>query len=355
MRVPSLLMLLMLAFVTPASAQFYEHKTITFLINYGAGGNADLEARVFQQFLPKYIPGAPQIILQFAPGAGGINGMNMLGMNIGSRADGLTMGYFTFGPISTIAEDPALKINVADFVVIGATKSFALAYGRKDMPPGIEKPADLAKATKVFAGGYARSSLHDTRLRFALELLGVPYQMVTGFQTIGAINKAMVQNELNFSSSTLPGWTTQVIPQVVNTGIGIPLFQFPVMGKNGEPVGFPPLDRAGIPTFDAVYKEVFGKPPSGPKWEALLLANHLGTQMQRLMVLPKGSPPEARDALRKGIIAVSKDPEFIAAFHKVTNEDPLINPAEDVEPLLKQMYEVSPEVKKVVKESILEQ
>ena len=51
-----------------------------------------------------------------------------------------------------------------------------------------------------------------------------------------------------------------------------------------------------VPTFDQVYKEAFGKPPSGPKWDALLLTNHLGTQMQRLIVLPKGSPAEAVSA-----------------------------------------------------------
>ena len=95
-------------------------------------------------------------------------------------------------PIATIAEDPALKINGADCAVVGSTKSYALTYGRKDIPPGISKPSDLAKATKVFVGGYSRSSLHDTRLRLSLELLGAPYQMVTGFQTIGAINKAIV-------------------------------------------------------------------------------------------------------------------------------------------------------------------
>ena len=47
-----------LTFVTclPVQAQFYKDKTLTLLINYGAGGNADIEARVFQQHLKKHIP-----------------------------------------------------------------------------------------------------------------------------------------------------------------------------------------------------------------------------------------------------------------------------------------------------------
>ncbi len=32
---------------SPASAQFYKDKTLTLLVNYAAGGNADTEARVY--------------------------------------------------------------------------------------------------------------------------------------------------------------------------------------------------------------------------------------------------------------------------------------------------------------------
>ena len=34
---------------TPASAQFYKDKTLTLLVNYAAGGNADTEARVLAE------------------------------------------------------------------------------------------------------------------------------------------------------------------------------------------------------------------------------------------------------------------------------------------------------------------
>ena len=259
---------LALALAAPAGAQFYRDKTLTLLINYGAGGNADIEARVFQQHLKKHNPGAPNVIIQNQPGAGGINAMNMLGLNVGSRADGLTLGYFTFGPISSIAEDPNLRIDVSDFVVVGASKSAALAYGRKDIPPGMSQPADIVKAPKLFVAGYARSTLHDTRLRMALELLGIPFTMVTGFQATGAVNKAMAQGEVNFTGSSLPGYQTQAIPQIVNLGIGMPFFQFPVIGADGKPAGSPMLSAQGIPTFDQLYVQVKGQPLSGPKWEA---------------------------------------------------------------------------------------
>jgi hypothetical protein len=266
----------------------------------------------------------------------------------------MTLGYFTFGPISSIAEDPALKVDVADFRVVGAMKSWAVAYGRKDIPPGIVKPSDLAKATKVYIGGYSRSSLHDTRLRFAMEILGVPYVMVTGFQTTSMINKAMLQNELNITGSTLPGYQTQAVPQLVDAGVAMPLFQFPVIGKDGKPAGNPALTKQGIPRFDELYQEAFGKPPSGPKWEAMLLTTHLGSQMQRLIVFPKGSPAEAVNDMRGAFQKVVKDEEFATAYRRVTHEEPDVATADEVEPMLRRLHEVSPEVKKVIKESIAE-
>ncbi len=343
-----------LAGATPVSAQFYKDKTLTLLINYGAGGNADVEARVYQIHLKKFIPGAPNIIIQHQPGAGGINAINMLGLNVGSKSDGMTLGYFTFSPTPWVSDDPSLRVKLTDFVAVGASRSWAVAYARKDTAPGLARPADIAKATKVFVGGYARPTLHDTRLRMTFELLNVPYTMVTGFQSTAVVNKAMLQNEINVSGSSLPGYQTQAVPQLIDTGVAIPLFQYPVMDGAGRPVGNPQLESQGLQRFDVVYEQAMGKPPSGPKWEAMLLMNNLGSQMQRLMVLPKGSPMEAAEALRQAFQDVAKDPAFATDYFNVTKEKPDIRRAEDVQHMIEQLYKVDPAIKQVVKDSIAE-
>ena len=93
---------------SPASAQFYKDKTLTLLVNYAAGGNADTEARVVQRHLAKHIAGPPTVIIRNVAGAGGANAMNQLGLNVGSQPDGLTVGYFTMSATSTIIGDPVL-------------------------------------------------------------------------------------------------------------------------------------------------------------------------------------------------------------------------------------------------------
>jgi tripartite-type tricarboxylate transporter receptor subunit TctC len=338
---------------TPGFAQFYKNKILTLLVNYGVGGNADTEARVYQHYLPKYIPGNPTVIIRNVPGAGGATAMNQLGLNIASQPDGLTIGYFTASATQSLVDDPSLRVKLYDFAVVMAARGWNIVYARKDIAPGgLTRPADIAKARDVFAGGYARGTSHDTRLRLALDILGLPFRMVTGFPGTAQINKAMLQNEVNFTGSSLPGYKTQVIPQIINPGIGMVICQYPVIGADGQPSGNPALERAGILTFDKVYAEAFGHPPSGVKFDALLLMNDLSSKVQRLIVLPKGSPAEAVEVMRQAFDAVAHDKDFIEDYQKITGEEPDLVKADLIEPLFERMRHVEPEVVRVLKESV---
>jgi tripartite-type tricarboxylate transporter receptor subunit TctC len=348
--------LLIAAFVLvagPASAQFYKDKTLTLLVNYAVGGNADTEARVYQRHLARYIPGRPTVIIRNVAGAGGASAMNQLGLNVGSQPDGLTVGYFTMSATSTIIDDPVLKIKVGDFIPIVAAPGWNVVYARKDIVPGgYTKPADFARAANIFAGGYSRATSHDTRLRLALEIMNKPYTMVTGFPGTAQINKAMLQNEINFTGSSLPGFQTQAIPQIINPGVGIVLFHHPVMAPDGSPQGNPALEKQGMVTFYDFYTQAFGKPPSGPKYQALFLMNDISTKMQRGVFLPKGSPMEAALALRQAFHAVEKDKDFADDYKRITGEEPDLVPAAEVERIFERIRTVDPEVKRVLKDSV---
>jgi len=354
MLVRSLLVTTALLLATsPASAQFYKDKTLTLLVNYAAGGNADTEARVVQRHLAKYIAGPPTVIIRNVAGAGGANAMNQLGLNVGSQPDGLTVGYFTMSATSTIIDDPVLKIKVQDFIPIVAAPGWNVVYARKDIVPGgYTKPADFKRAANIFAGGYSRATSHDTRLRLALEIMDKPYTMVTGFPGTAQLNKAMLQNEINFTGSSLPGFTTQAIPQIINPGVGVVLFHHPVIGPDGKALGNPLLLKQGMITFYDFYLQAFGKEPTSAKYQALFLMNDISTKMQRGVFLPKGSPMEAALALRQAFHAVEKDKDFIEDYRRITGEEPELVPAEEVERIFERIRDVDPEVKRVLRESV---
>ena len=175
---------------------------------------------------------------------------------------------------------------------------------------------------------------------------------MVGFPGTADINKAMQQNEVNLSGSSLPGYQTQVLPNIIKPGIGMALFHYPIIGENGKPVGNPSLEAEGVQPMHKVYKEAFGKDPSGVKFETLLLMNTIGTNLQRAILLPKGSPPAAVDALRGAFGAIGKDPAFIAEYEKMTGEKPELVSIDDLKPLFERLKNIDPAIKKTLVDSI---
>ncbi|MGH6991632.1 MAG: hypothetical protein ACREE3_17165 [Stellaceae bacterium] len=90
------------AFAAPANAQFYKGRSITMIINYGAGGNTDIEGRVFARHLSDHLAGKPNFVVIDKPGAGGLVGINYLGSGA-VKADGLSFGFFTFNAVAPIS------------------------------------------------------------------------------------------------------------------------------------------------------------------------------------------------------------------------------------------------------------
>jgi tripartite-type tricarboxylate transporter receptor subunit TctC len=54
------------------SETFYKGKTIRIIVGFTPGGFYDRWARLLARYMPKYIPGSPEFIVQNMPGAGSI-------------------------------------------------------------------------------------------------------------------------------------------------------------------------------------------------------------------------------------------------------------------------------------------
>src|SRR5262245_62835663 len=53
------------------AADYYDGKTITFIVGTDVGGGFSIYARAIARHLPRHIPGRPTIVLKNMPGAGG--------------------------------------------------------------------------------------------------------------------------------------------------------------------------------------------------------------------------------------------------------------------------------------------
>ena len=101
LRIKGFLFLSLCPFVSltlnPASAQtnFYQGKTMTYVVGLLAGDSTDLWARALARSMVKHIPGNPNIIVQNMTGAGTMIAANYL-YSV-ARPDGLTLGSVSPG------------------------------------------------------------------------------------------------------------------------------------------------------------------------------------------------------------------------------------------------------------------
>ena len=271
-----MLIVLVVALVSVrAEAQGFQGKLITMMNNYQAGGNADIEARIFQRHLSRHIAGNPTVIVINRPGAGGMVGVNWLA-SLNAPTDGTLFCYCTLNIVNSLV-DPSFKVNYQDFAYIAGIRQWTAAYGRRDIPPGLKKPADLAHAVDVFGAGYSPSNSHDMSIKLTLEMIGAKFRMVSGLQSVADINRSILQKETNFTLSTMPNFMSQTVSGIIQEGIAMPMWYFPTIGSDGAvEKRSAELEALNIQPFADVYREVHGRDPVGPKWEALARVSHHG-------------------------------------------------------------------------------
>ena len=350
-RTAFLLLVALIALCAPAFAAekaFYQGKTITFLINFSAGGPTDIEGRIVARYLARHIPGNPLIVVQNMSGAGGVTGINYLGEK--AKPDALTLGYFT-GPYNHhMMKSTTLRTDLMKVPYIASVGSVTVCYIRSDVAPGIKKPTDIAKAERFRAGGLSFDSNKDLRFRLAFDILGLKYDYVTGYNSSNDARLAVQRNEIQYHDENIPGYRGVVEPQLVKTGIVTPLYYHDVIkpdGTMGKSPDYPELD-----SFTEIYTQIHGKAPTGIKYETLKAANMASQNLSRVALLPPNSPKEAVLALRQAFTALSKDEEFIAEAKKVMRFQPRFDVGEDGERLRDKVLRAPTEVVDFVRKFI---
>jgi len=323
-----------------AERAFYQGKNVNFVINFAAGGPTDIEGRIVARHLAKHIPGNPTIIVQNMPGAGGVTGINFLGEV--AKRDGFTMGYFT-GPYNhQMMRTPSLRVDLNKVPFIASVQGVTVCYIRSDVPPGIKKPTYIVKAERFKAGGLSFDSNKDLRFRLAFDVLGLKYDYITGYNSSADARLAVQRNEIQYHDENIPGYRGVVEPQLVKTGIVTPLYYHDLISPDGVMKKSP--DFPELNSFTEVYIQIFGKPPTGIKYETLKAANLASQNMNRVALVPPGTPATAVAALRQAFVELAKDEEFIGEAQKVMKFQPRFETGADGERLRQKVTQVSNEI-----------
>jgi len=328
----------------PASAAekppFYQGKNLNIVINFAAGGPTDIESRIFAKHLSRHIPGTPSITIQNMGGGGGLTAVNYIGEV--AKADGFTAAYFTGSLFQHQIKDAALRVDLGKFGFVTGVHGVTVSYIRADVAPGMKKPADFVKAQKFRAAGLGVSSSKDVRFRLSFDLLGLKYDYVTGYNNSSDARLAVQRGEAQYHDETLPAYRTQVEPNMVKTGMVMPIYYTDLVAPSGEVLVS--RDVPELLPFTHYYKEIFGKPPSGIKYEALKAANMSSTNMTRMVLMPPKVPPETIAILRKAFDSLSRDQDFLQDAIAAMRFQPRFEVGEAGEKLFKQASAASPEV-----------
>jgi tripartite-type tricarboxylate transporter receptor subunit TctC len=327
---------------TQAQAQFYQGKRFTVLVNYAAGGPTDIETRVFARHIGRHLEGAPAVLVQNMDGAAGLVGRNFLG-EIAPK-DGTMAGYFTGTAFQYANDSRAHRVDYLTYDFIAYQPGTSVYFIRTDVRPGMKEASDIMKAENLVVGGLGADNAKDILLRLTLDMLGLKYNYVTGYKGSQGARLALQTGEINFYSESPPSYRGVIEPSLVAKGEVIPVFYDPNYdGENFTDTN--QLRGLDIKTFPDLYTQIKGKMPSGELWEIYKRVVALNGAMQRLIVLPPGSPPEAIKALRAAVEKLNTDQAYAEDAVKTFGFVPEWTTNEDVPARVRRALILPPDVK----------
>ena len=293
----------------PASAQtgeYYKGKTLTVLVGLNAGGTVDLFARLFSQYIQKHLPGQPGVIVQNMPGAGGLLATNYLAER--AKPDGQTILWGPWDPLAQALKLPNMRARYEAFEFLGGTGDTRVLYARTDsVPGGLKKPADIAKADLLTVGALNATDPSGLLAHLALGVLGVKDRMIVGYRGGNDVFLAMQRGEIHFHSTSITTFRSRNA-DFIKSGQGMGIAYLAPVDGSGKVQPNPFITE--MPAFPDLYREIHGRAPSGPLWDATnWLINQIG-EMTFVGLAPRGSPPEALAELRAAYAAAANDAEF---------------------------------------------
>jgi tripartite-type tricarboxylate transporter receptor subunit TctC len=313
-----------------AQTPYYQGKTITIVAGTKAGDVYDLYARLFAQYLPKYIPGSPNVIVQNMAGASSMIAANFV-YNV-AKPDGLTMGaIFPALYFDQVVGRKEVKFDWSKFVWVGSpVTSNHLLYMRADSPfKTIDDVVKTKTAPKCGATGTSSTAYYVPKLLD--EVIDTNFDIVLGYQSGQDIDLAVERGEVICRSFTLTAFfarepfITWRKKKFVN-----------VLMQTGSKRDPRLKDSPTIYELMDKYKTT----AEGRSLATLVLASG---DFGRPYVLPPNTPPEQTKIIREAFEKVLKDETVIAdATKKKLELDP--NSAQELEKLAKEVTSQTPQV-----------
>ena len=313
-----------------AQTPYYQGKTISFVVGSGAGTAYDIYARLLGNYIAKYLPGNPTVIMQNMPAAGGIVAANYVyGV---AKPDGLTLAsinpahYF-----NQIQGNKEIKFDWTKFTWLASSdKSEHMLYMRADAP--FKTMQDIRNAKEPpKCGATGTSDLTTIMINIMEETLGTKFTNVRGYPGGVEIDLAIEKGELHCRGT---GITTHFAREPYHTwhknNFDRHILQ---TGSKKDP------RIADAPTLpDLMDKRK--TPDIGRNVAKLML---LSATAGRPLISTPGVPAERVKLLREAYVKAYKEPELLAEAKKSRMDVELLS-GEEVEKEFREAMTQPPEV-----------
>jgi tripartite-type tricarboxylate transporter receptor subunit TctC len=321
-----------------AQTNFYQGKTITIIAAAKAGDVYDLYPRLVAEFMPKHIPGNPNIIIQNVAGAAGLIGTNQV-YNL-AKPDGLTLGaiypalYF-----EQLAKRPEVKFDWPKFIWIGSTvSSNSLMYMRADTPyKTMEDVRSASTPPKCGATGVTSSAFYMPKL--LEDAIGTKFDVVSGYVAGSDIDLAVERGEVQCRAFTINAYFARepFITWRKKNFVRV-LYQ---TGSKPDP------RLKDVPLLSELMDK-YKTPESVRRLAKVVLA---ADEFGRPIVFPPGVPADRVKTIREAFNKAINDPALLAeAERRRLDIDPAT--AEELDALAKEVMTAPPDIVERVKKLI---
>jgi len=177
-----------------AVADFYKDKTITVVSAGGAGGAHGAYAQLISTQIGKYIPGNPNVIVQYMPGAGGNKAMNYL---FRTRPDD---GTYLGVPLQDLIFNARIGVKAVKYDATGARYLGGVDSTRTTvtvMKASGASSLDDAKRKEVIMASSGKSGQTYIIPTVLNALLGTKFRVVSGYRGLGLMHLAMAKGEVH--------------------------------------------------------------------------------------------------------------------------------------------------------------
>ncbi len=187
--------------VTAQDQPIYQGQSIKIIVGFTSGGFYDRWSRLLARYVPKYLPGNPDMVVQNMPGAGGLIAANHI-YSV-AKPDGLTLAMLSYGMyLDQLVGRKEVQYDVRKFNWLGSPeKSDVLFYMRSDAP--YKSVHDIRNATTPPKCGSSGTAGTDYILARMLEdTLGLKINTVLGYPGGSEIDLAVEKGEVQCRGMT---------------------------------------------------------------------------------------------------------------------------------------------------------